>query len=139
MALRKNVILRRPQSGRLEGRTRAIQLETETLPGFPSGRGRARFAERENSCSRACGAAFWRQCSPKNSSPNGEGPRAPSGRPLRSIFSILYNERPAWLDNAHHDLDAAVAAAYGWPADISEEDALSRLLALNLERAAAPR
>jgi hypothetical protein len=46
----------------------------------------------------------------------------------------LYNERPAWLDNAHRDLDAAVAAAYGWPADISEEDALSRLLALNLER-----
>ncbi|HEV2335745.1 MAG TPA: DNA methyltransferase [Stellaceae bacterium] len=51
----------------------------------------------------------------------------------------LYNERPAWLDNAHRDLDAAVAAAYGWPADISEEDALSRLLALNLERAAAGR
>jgi type II restriction/modification system DNA methylase subunit YeeA len=46
----------------------------------------------------------------------------------------LYNERPAWLDNAHRDLDAAVAAAYGWPADISEDDALSGLLALNLER-----
>jgi hypothetical protein len=46
-----------------------------------------------------------------------------------------YNERPAWLDNAHRDLDAAVAAAYGWPADIGEEDALVRLLALNLERA----
>ena len=26
----------------------------------------------------------------------------------------LYNERPAWLDNAHHDLDEAVANAYGW-------------------------
>jgi hypothetical protein len=26
------------------------------------------------------------------------------------------------------------AAAYGWPADISEEDALARLLALNLDR-----
>ncbi len=51
----------------------------------------------------------------------------------------LYNERPAWLDNAHRDLDAAVAAAYGWPADISEEEALARLLALNLERAAAGR
>jgi hypothetical protein len=49
----------------------------------------------------------------------------------------LYNQRPAWLDNAHRDLDAAVAGAYGWPADISEEDALARLLALNLERAAA--
>ena len=51
----------------------------------------------------------------------------------------LYNERPAWLANAHRDLDAAVAAAYGWPADISEEDALARLLALNLERAAQGR
>jgi hypothetical protein len=50
-----------------------------------------------------------------------------------------YHERPAWLDNAHRDLDAAVAAAYGWPADISEEDALARLLALNLDRSAAGR
>jgi type II restriction/modification system DNA methylase subunit YeeA len=30
----------------------------------------------------------------------------------------LYNERPTWLDNAHRDLDGAVAAAYGWPADL---------------------
>jgi type II restriction/modification system DNA methylase subunit YeeA len=51
----------------------------------------------------------------------------------------LYNERPAWLDNAHRDLDAAVASAYGWPTDIAEEEALARLLALNLERAAAGR
>jgi hypothetical protein len=36
-------------------------------------------------------------------------------------------------------LDAAVAAAYGWPADIAEEEALARLLALNLERAAQGR
>jgi hypothetical protein len=46
----------------------------------------------------------------------------------------LYNERPAWLDNAHRELDTAVANAYGWPADIAEEEALARLLALNLER-----
>src|SRR5712691_8074336 len=32
MELTKNLILRRPRSGRLEGRTRFIQLETETLP-----------------------------------------------------------------------------------------------------------
>jgi type II restriction/modification system DNA methylase subunit YeeA len=51
----------------------------------------------------------------------------------------LYNERPAWLDNAHRDLDAAVAAAYSWAADIAEEEALARLLVLNLERAAAGR
>ena len=46
----------------------------------------------------------------------------------------LYNERPAWLDNAHHDIDAAVATAYGWPANLPEEEALLRLLALNLDR-----
>jgi type II restriction/modification system DNA methylase subunit YeeA len=48
----------------------------------------------------------------------------------------LYNQRPQWLIDAHHDLDAAVAAAYGWPADISEEEALAKLLELNLARAA---
>jgi hypothetical protein len=47
----------------------------------------------------------------------------------------LYNARPHWLANAHRELDAAVAAAYGWPADISEEDALAKLLELNLKRA----
>jgi type II restriction/modification system DNA methylase subunit YeeA len=55
----------------------------------------------------------------------------------KRTLTNLYNERPAWLDNAHRDLDAAVAAAYGWPAEIAEEEALARLLALNLERAAA--
>jgi hypothetical protein len=49
----------------------------------------------------------------------------------------LYNQRPQWLDDAHRDLDAAVAAAYGWPADISEEEALAKLLELNLARSAA--
>lgn len=49
----------------------------------------------------------------------------------------LYNERPPWLDHAHRKLDAAVAAAFGWPADLSDEQILERLLALNLRRAAA--
>jgi hypothetical protein len=48
----------------------------------------------------------------------------------------LYNERPAWLDLAHKALDVAVASAYGWPADLADEQILERLLALNLERAA---
>ncbi|HEY8139380.1 MAG TPA: hypothetical protein VIF61_16170 [Methylocystis sp.] len=47
----------------------------------------------------------------------------------------LYNVRPSWLNSAHAELDRAVASAYGWPEDISTEDALARLLALNLERA----
>ena len=48
----------------------------------------------------------------------------------------LYNQRPQWLVDAHRDLDAAVAAAYGWHADITEEDALAKLLELNHSRVA---
>ena len=55
----------------------------------------------------------------------------------KRTLTNLYNARPQWLADAHRDLDAAVAAAYGWPADISEEDALAKLLELNLSRAAA--
>jgi type II restriction/modification system DNA methylase subunit YeeA len=49
----------------------------------------------------------------------------------------LYNQRPQWLADAHEALDRAVAAAYGWPEDISSEEALAKLLELNLARAAA--
>ncbi|MBX3549735.1 MAG: class I SAM-dependent DNA methyltransferase [Xanthobacteraceae bacterium] len=55
----------------------------------------------------------------------------------KRTLTNLYNARPQWLDDAHRDLDSAVAAAYGWPADISEEDALAKLLELNLSRAGA--
>ena len=44
----------------------------------------------------------------------------------------LYNSRPQWLADAHAILDAAVAAAYGWDADISDDDALNAMLTLNL-------
>ena len=47
----------------------------------------------------------------------------------------LYNERPAWLDHAHKDLDAAVATAYGWPVDLTDEQILEKLFALNQQRA----
>ena len=53
----------------------------------------------------------------------------------RRTLTNLYNQRPTWLDNVHARLDAAVADAYGWPADLAEADILERLLALNLERA----
>jgi len=55
----------------------------------------------------------------------------------KRTLTNLYNERPTWLANAHKNLDAAVAAAYGWSEDIGDEEALERLLALNLQRAAA--
>jgi hypothetical protein len=39
------------------------------------------------------------------------------------------------LRQLHDDLDNAVFAAYGWPADTSDDDLLARLIALNRERA----
>jgi len=50
----------------------------------------------------------------------------------KRTLTNLYNARPQWLDDAHAALDKAVAAAYGWPADIPEDAALQELLALNL-------
>ena len=55
-------------------------------------------------------------------------------RTLTALYNTRGTPEGAWLGNLHKDLDAAVALAYGWAADISEEDALARLLALNLAR-----
>ena len=55
----------------------------------------------------------------------------------KRTLTNLYNARPTWLDNIHGRLDAAVADAYGWPADLADGEILERLLALNLERAAS--
>lgn len=40
------------------------------------------------------------------------------------------------LKQLHDELDVAVAEAYGWPAKMSKEEILTRLVALNAERAA---
>ncbi len=57
----------------------------------------------------------------------------------KRTLTNLYNAHPAWLAHAHRELDATVAAAYGWtdytPA-MPDEEILKRLLALNLDRAA---
>lgn len=60
-----------------------------------------------------------------------------AGRGSKRTLTNLYNARPTWLDLAHKKLDAAVFSAYGWPADLTDEQILERLLALNLERANA--
>ena len=52
----------------------------------------------------------------------------------KRTLTNLYNTRPQWLNDAHTNLDAAVAAAYGWPADISDDEALKKLLELNHQR-----
>ena len=55
----------------------------------------------------------------------------------KRTLTNLYNERPAWLDQAHKKLDAAVFVAYGWEPTMSEAEILEKLLALNLERSRA--
>ncbi|MBK9444298.1 MAG: adenine methyltransferase [Comamonadaceae bacterium] len=53
----------------------------------------------------------------------------------KRTLTNLYNARPAWLTLAHQQLDAAVAAAYGWTdysAALPDDEILKRLLALNL-------
>ncbi len=93
-------------------------------------------------------------------------PAAPDGSPAlteaqlkKRTLTNLYNDRPAWLELAHLELDRAVLAAYGWPEDWAEklqpkrdpkgkvnpilgvadpaveQELLARLLALNLSLA----
>ena len=45
----------------------------------------------------------------------------------RKAFTV----RGEWLADAHEALDAAVAAAYGWSADISDDEVLRELLTIN--------
>ena len=66
---------------------------------------------------------------PKRPAPRDEA----AAKELRKrTLTNLYNTRPQWLAAAHATLDAAVAAAYGWDADISDDEALKELLAFNL-------
>jgi type II restriction/modification system DNA methylase subunit YeeA len=53
----------------------------------------------------------------------------------KRTLTNLYNQRPAWLDLVHKKLDAAVFAAYGWSPEMTDDELLAALLALNLERA----
>jgi type II restriction/modification system DNA methylase subunit YeeA len=62
-------------------------------------------------------------------------PGASPGDLKKRTLTNLYNQRPTWLDLAHRHLDQAVLAAYGWPPDLSDDQILERLLALNLQRA----
>jgi type II restriction/modification system DNA methylase subunit YeeA len=53
----------------------------------------------------------------------------------KRTLTNLYNARPAWLANLHAELDASVAAAYGWDWPLSDDDMLRRLFELNQTRA----
>ena len=70
---------------------------------------------------------------------NPEGPLVGEDELRGRTLTNLYNERPAWLDTAHRNLDEAVFNAYGWPTDLGDDEVLARLLALNLDRARSAR
>ena len=61
-------------------------------------------------------------------------PNADPDELRQRTMTNLYNDPPAWLQIAHREIDEAVFAAYGWSADLSDDEVLGRLLALNLER-----
>jgi type II restriction/modification system DNA methylase subunit YeeA len=69
------------------------------------------------------------------------GPEVLASRTLTHLYNDLAEGKCAWLENAHRKLDQAVFAAYDWPAALSDQEILERLLALNQARAsaAAPR
>jgi hypothetical protein len=55
----------------------------------------------------------------------------------KRTLTNLYNDRPAWLANAHRTLDEAVFAAYGWPPSLTDDELLAKLLDLNLAQSAS--
>jgi type II restriction/modification system DNA methylase subunit YeeA len=76
---------------------------------------------------RGIGAARYRRLVPKDE---------PGARLLaKRTLTNLYNARPDWLKLAHQKLDEAVFAAYGWCPDLTDEELLANLLALNRQRA----
>ncbi len=59
------------------------------------------------------------------------------GRALTDAERDMHDRGLVTLIRQHHDaIDALVAQAYGWPADLSDGEILTRLVALNKERAA---
>ena len=54
----------------------------------------------------------------------------------KRTLTNLYNKPLTQLKLAHRKLDEAVFAAYGWPPDLTDDQILEKLLALNLQRAA---
>jgi hypothetical protein len=67
-------------------------------------------------------------------SPSSDLGEVPKAVGVKRTLTNLYNQRPTWLDLAHKRLDESVFAAYGWKSDLSDEEILEKLLALNLER-----
>ena len=57
-------------------------------------------------------------------------------RTLTNLYNTRGTPEGTWLDTLHRKLDEAVAAAYGWRADLPDDEILARLLELNRARRA---
>lgn len=66
-----------------------------------------------------------------------QGERVSGAELQRRTLTALYNERPTWLAMAHDAIDQAVVAAYGWEADMPDDEMLRHLLDQNLKRSEA--
>jgi len=91
----------------------------------------------DDTCDQAIAAAAKDLVEKRDRWLNPEGADEPELK--KRTLTNLYNQRPTWLDLAHQTLDNAVLDAYTWHHDITDEEILERLLALNLERAAKER
>ena len=107
----------------------------ETFP-FPWPPGREPADDPRVQAIAAAAPTWWRSATRGSTRPDASRFRSRSCK--QRTLTNLYNARPAWLDLAHRALDAAVLAAYGWPKDLTDDEILARLLALNLERAGKP-
>ncbi|MDT8391872.1 MAG: DNA methyltransferase [Lentisphaeria bacterium] len=72
----------------------------------------------------------------------GESGRPGAGSGVRNPSALTAKEKKIHeqglvtvLKNLHDELDTAVAAAYGWPVDLADDEILTRLVQLNAERA----
>jgi hypothetical protein len=64
--------------------------------------------------------------------------RRPPARPSHEHTTATLWDAPRTLPEPARRMDAVVFDAYGWPRDLTDEQLLERLLALNRERAGVP-
>ncbi|MBA3483946.1 MAG: hypothetical protein H0T51_19240 [Pirellulales bacterium] len=73
---------------------------------------------------------------PPNTPASSPATNTPPKNSKKRTLTNLYNQRPAWLDSIHRQLDENVFAAFGWSPTMTDDELLAALLELNLHRAA---
>ena len=136
------------ESNQLPDQHGRTQAATKNIATHASAEAIARSADRHNALREAwLNPSAWTERVPEvvplgmttRPCPDRSVPRLVHEKNLAErTLTRLYNQRPAWLDAAHAELDIAVARSCGWDdytAAMSDEEILKRLLALNLARA----